>query len=59
MAKWVLAEDVGIETFGGVLTPLLHAGDRVPCSLAMTFSTAEDNQAAVTVRLAQGDARIA
>jgi hypothetical protein len=53
MARWVLAADVGIETLGGVFSALLPAGQAVPCRLTQIFSTAEDNQSAVTVRLSQ------
>jgi hypothetical protein len=54
MPRWVLAEDIGIETLGGVLTPLLLGGECIPCTTRQVFSTAEDNQRAVTIVLAQG-----
>lgn len=54
MQKWVLAEDVGIETVGDVFTPLLKKGTPIPCSAKEVFSTAEDGQSAVTLKLAQG-----
>lgn len=54
MQKWVLAEDVGITTAGKVFTPLLKKGTVIPCSEKQVFSTAEDNQTAVTIELVQG-----
>ena len=54
MTTWVLAEDLGIETLGGVFTPMLKQGTPVPCDYKEVFSTAEDNQSAVSIRLAQG-----
>jgi hypothetical protein len=54
VARWVVAEDVGIETLGGVFTPLIKAGACIPCTTTLVFSTAEDNQMAVTLKLAQG-----
>lgn len=46
-----LVEDIGIETLGGVFTPLLSRGLRAPCRKTETFSTATDNQTAVPIRL--------
>ena len=54
MQKWVLAEDVGIETVGDVFTPVLIKGTSIPCSAKQIFSTANDGQTAVTLKLVQG-----
>jgi hypothetical protein len=54
VARWVVAEDVGIETLGGIFTPLIRAGACIPSRATVVFSTAEDNQKAVTLKLAQG-----
>src|SRR5437868_14478923 len=50
----VLAENIGIETLGGVLTPLLKSGCKLPCEFTQVFSTADDNQDQITVHLFQG-----
>jgi molecular chaperone DnaK (HSP70) len=39
-----ITEDFGIETLGGVFTPLIKSGTVVPCSLSEVFSTAADGQ---------------
>jgi molecular chaperone DnaK (HSP70) len=49
-----LIEPVGIETLGGVFTPLLDAGCGLPCETAQTFSTAEDNQSEISIALFRG-----
>jgi molecular chaperone DnaK (HSP70) len=49
-----LVEDIGIETIGGVLTPLLKSGCELPCALTQVFSTAEDNQDQITITLVRG-----
>lgn len=54
-----LAEDIGIETLGGVFTPLLDRGRPVPCDVTETFSTAADNQDNVQIRLFRGAAALA
>ncbi len=54
MPKWVLADDVGIETLGGVFTRVIAKGTEIPCEASQVFSTAEDGQAVVTIRLVQG-----
>jgi molecular chaperone DnaK len=46
---------LGIETMGGVMTPLIEKNTTVPCKKSQTFSTADDNQAAVTVHVLQGE----
>ncbi|MBU2983988.1 Hsp70 family protein [Saccharophagus degradans] len=54
-----LTENVGIETLGGVFTPLLESGCPLPCELAQVFSTAEDNQEQITIKLIRGLSRTA
>jgi molecular chaperone DnaK (HSP70) len=51
-----LAENIGIETLGGVLTPLLKSGCKLPCEATRTFSTADDNQAQIMINLFRGNA---
>jgi molecular chaperone DnaK len=50
---------LGIETLGGVLTKLIERNTTIPTSKKQIFSTAEDNQPAVTVRVFQGESPIA
>lgn len=50
---------LGIETLGGVLTKLIERNTTIPANKKETFSTAEDNQPAVTVRVFQGESPIA
>src|SRR5262249_38305613 len=50
---------LGIETLGGVLTKLLARNTTIPTTKKDVFSTAEDNQTAVTVRVFQGESPIA
>ncbi|MBY0526167.1 MAG: molecular chaperone DnaK [Gemmataceae bacterium] len=50
---------LGIETLGGVLTKLIERNASIPTTKKQTFSTAEDNQPAVTVRVFQGESPIA
>jgi molecular chaperone DnaK len=50
---------LGIETLGGVLTKLIEKNTTIPKTEKQTFSTAEDNQPAVTVRVFQGESPIA
>ncbi|WP_299981688.1 Hsp70 family protein [uncultured Pseudoteredinibacter sp.] len=52
-----LAENVGIETLGGVLTPILKVGCSLPCELSQIFSTAEDNQGQITITLIRGSSK--
>src|ERR1700704_3714668 len=46
---------LGIETLGGLMTKLVERNTTIPCERKQTFSTAEDTQTAVTVRVFQGD----
>lgn len=49
-----LVESVGIETLGGVFTPLLEVGCALPCEVTNIFSTAADNQTEISVALVRG-----
>lgn len=46
---------LGIETLGGVMTKLIDKGTTIPVKKNQTFSTAEDNQPAVTIHVLQGE----
>mgnify|MGYP001633092772 FL=1 len=46
---------LGIETMGGVMTKLIDANSTIPCKKSETFSTAADNQTAVTIHVLQGE----
>lgn len=50
---------LGIETMGGVMTKLIEKNTTIPTKAAQTFSTAEDNQTAVTVHVIQGERQMA
>lgn len=49
-----LTQDIGIETLGGVFTPLLEVGCDIPCSVTQTFSTADDGQDQISISLFRG-----
>ncbi len=53
-----VTETVGLETLGGVLTPLLTVGCKTPCVSRETFSTAADNQEQITIGYYRGDAQL-
>jgi len=46
---------LGIETMGGVMTKLIESNTTIPCKKSETFSTAVDNQTAVTIHVLQGE----
>jgi molecular chaperone DnaK len=50
---------LGIETMGGVLTKLIEKNTTIPTKASQTFSTADDNQTAVTVHVLQGEREMA
>jgi molecular chaperone DnaK len=50
---------LGIETMGGILTPLVERNTTIPTQKKQIFSTAADNQPAVTIRVLQGERKMA
>lgn len=50
---------LGIETLGGVMTKMIQKNTTIPTRFAQTFSTADDNQPAVTIKVYQGEREIA
>ncbi|MEO1959261.1 MAG: molecular chaperone DnaK [Nautiliaceae bacterium] len=50
---------LGIETLGGVMTKIIPKGTTIPVRKSQIFSTAEDNQTAVTIHVLQGEAELA
>jgi molecular chaperone DnaK len=50
---------LGIETLGGVMTKMISKNTTIPTKFAQTFSTADDNQPAVTIKVYQGEREMA
>ncbi len=50
---------LGIETMGGVLTPIIEKNSMIPTKKSQVFSTADDNQNAVTIQVFQGERKMA
>lgn len=46
---------LGLETLGGVMTPIVEANTTIPCSRTQIFTTAENNQTSVTLNVLQGE----
>ncbi len=58
-ADRVTTEALGIETVGGVFTPLINSGSSVPCTHSEVFSTAADGQSQIMVTLFRGTNQMA
>ena len=52
-----VTESIGLETLGGVFTPILQAGCSLPCEVTNTFSTAENKQSEIKISLFRGSGR--
>jgi len=50
---------LGIETLGGIRTPLIDRNTTIPCKKSQVFSTAEENQTTVTIHVLQGEREMA
>lgn len=55
----VLIENIGVETLGGVLTPILQVDCKLPCESSQIFSTAEDNQDQIKIVIVRGREKLA
>jgi len=55
----VIPLSLGIETLGGVMTPLIERNTTIPTKKTETFSTAEDNQTTVEIHVLQGERKMA
>lgn len=55
----VTSLSLGIETLGGVMTPLIDKNTTIPTKKSQVFSTAEDNQSNVSIRVLQGERKMA
>lgn len=51
--------NLGLETLGNAMTNLIEANTTIPCKKTQTFTTAQDNQTAITVRVLQGNRPLA